>query len=140
MCRDASRRVVLGLGGSGSGDGACTTTGSACLGGGGVLCELCALSGAFLATGSSTMTIFFFLGALSGAPFGLPRFLGAGSTCGFSETASSFSGIVSFVSGIVSVVSAILLLLNIFSINQKNKTNIRHNSKDVIVPVAQLKG
>ena len=97
MCRDASRRVVLGLGGSGSGDGACTTTGSACLGGGGgVLCKLCALSGAFLATGSSTMTIFFFLGALSGAPFGLPRFLGAGSTCGFSETASSFSGIVSF--------------------------------------------
>jgi tetrahydromethanopterin S-methyltransferase subunit E len=86
------------------------------------------------------MTIFFFLGALSGAPFGLPRFLGVGSTCGFSETASSFSGIVSVVSGIVSIVSAIFTLLNIFSINQKNKADIGHNCEDIVISISQLKG
>ena len=119
MFLEASRIVVRGLGGAGAstsmGVGAC---GGLALGAG-VSCELWAMlsiSGS-LTIGVSTMVIFFFLGALSEAPVGLPRFFGAGSSTfsgGGGAFSSVFSGVVSFVSGIVSIVSAILTLTNIF--------------------------
>jgi hypothetical protein len=120
MFFEASRIVVRGLGGAGAATsmsaGAC---GLALTFGAGVSCELWAMlsTSGSLTIGVSTMVIFFLLGALSEAPFGLPRFFGAGSSTfsgGGGAFSSTFSGIVSFVSGIVSIVSAILTLLNIF--------------------------
>ena len=157
MCRDASLRVVRGLGGSGSGR---------CIpgeGGGSLELEaFAAVMGAGSGAGgsgssgcgaSSTMTIFFFLGALSGAPLGRPRFLGSGSAgvsgilsfvAGvLSDVAGILSvvaGIVSFVSGVVSIVSAILLLLNIFLVDCQLKTNIGNKCEKIVVPVSQLEG
>ena len=93
MCRDASRNVVRGLGGSGSGrcipgegDGFSELdvagSGKCIPDEGDGFSELDVADSIRCipddVVGSSTMIIFFFLGALSGAPLGRPRFFGSG--------------------------------------------------------------